>query len=134
MNDLEDVIIHGSDEGAPMPSCKVPVTRSLTSALRGFRRRATAADKPLELWTDAICINQRDAQERDHQLIAMDLVFQMGSRIRFWLGDRDSSKAAEAGSPSFIKLSECLQTHAFDENHLPDQSVRSILDKSSETS
>lgn len=134
VNSLEDVIVHGSDEGAPMPSCAVPVTKSLTSALREFRRRATAADQPLEIWTDALCINQRDAQERDRQLRAMELVFQMCRRIRVWLGDCDSSKAAEAGLPSLIKLSEHFQIHAFDGIHLPDQGVKSILDQPSETS
>lgn len=56
-NDLEYVIVHGSDEGKPMPSCEVPVTRNLVSALRELRRRAVTAGEPLKIWTDALCID-----------------------------------------------------------------------------
>jgi hypothetical protein len=96
-NDLDHVIIHGSDEGKPTFSCEVPVTRNLTSALRYLRKKATAAGKSLELWTDAICINQRDARERDEQVSIMAGIFQLSRHILAWLGDRNSSKIAGVG-------------------------------------
>lgn len=60
-NDLDHVIIHGSDERRPTRSSEAPVTKNLASALRHLRKEATTAGRPLELWTDAFCINQRDA-------------------------------------------------------------------------
>jgi hypothetical protein len=96
-NDLDHVIIHGSDEGKPTISCEVPVTRNLTSALRHLRKKATAAGEPLGLWTDAICINQRDAQERYEQVGIMAGIFQGSRHVLVWLGDRNSSKLAGDG-------------------------------------
>lgn len=96
-NDLDHVIIHGSDEGTPTISCEVPVTRNLTSALRYLRKKRTATGKPLELWTDAICINQRDAEERYEQVGFMAGIFQGSRHVLVWLGDRNSSKLAGDG-------------------------------------
>ena len=96
-NDLEHVIIHGSDEGRPTPSFEVPVTRNLTSALRHLRKKATAAGEILVMWTDAVCINQRDAQERSEQIAIISGIFHASRRVLVWLSDRNCSKLAGVG-------------------------------------
>jgi hypothetical protein len=128
VNDLEYVLVHGSDHGAPMPSCEVPVTKSLTSALRELRKKATVAGEPLQMWTDALCINQRDAKERDFQVKAMWLIYQASRRVCVWLGDRSRSTAAENGLVSLFAFSEYFKQHAFEGNELLDEAARSMLD------
>lgn len=112
-NDLEIVVVHGSDEGAPAPSCEVKVTKNLTSALRHLREKRTAASEPLEIWTDALCINQRDAEEKSHQVSIMRAIFQSSRSVLVWLGARDSDPAAERGLANLIAISDYLGVHAF---------------------
>ena len=112
-NDLENVVIHGSDEARPTHSYQVPVTKNLTSALRQLREQRTAACEPLEIWTDALCINQRDAEERSHQLGMMCEIFQSSRSVRVWLGARDCSPAAGSGLAGLIAISHYFDVHAF---------------------
>lgn len=115
-NDLELVIVHGSDEGRPTPSFEVPVTVNLTSALRHLRMKATASGKPLVMWTDALCINQRDAHERSAQVNVMAEIFQFSRNICVWLGVHDSSSAAGKGLRRLAKLCDYLELKDYDKN------------------
>jgi hypothetical protein len=38
------------------------------------------------LWIDALCIDQNDARERNHQVAQMDKVFKHAKRVLVWLG------------------------------------------------
>tara|TARA_R110002060_G_scaffold37273_5_gene48340 strand:+ start:236 stop:670 length:435 start_codon:yes stop_codon:yes gene_type:complete len=38
------------------------------------------------LWIDAICINQNDESERNHQVTQMGQIFSRASRVLAWLG------------------------------------------------
>lgn len=38
------------------------------------------------LWVDAICINQEDVQERNHQVRIMDSIYRLARRVRVWIG------------------------------------------------
>ncbi|KAJ0310460.1 hypothetical protein COL516b_002264 [Colletotrichum fioriniae] len=58
------------------------VTANLESALRHLRRVREA----LELWVDAVCINQTDNAERKHQVGMMDLIYRGAERVVVWLG------------------------------------------------
>jgi len=49
----------------------IPVTRNLVEALQVFRRR----DFARILWTDAICINQQDLDERSSQVQLMTRIY-----------------------------------------------------------
>jgi hypothetical protein len=112
-NDLDSVVVHGSDEGAPTHSCEVSVTKNLASALRHFREQRTAAGKRLEIWTDAVCINQRDAEERSHQVSILRAIFQTSRRVLVWLGARGCSPEAENGLAGLVAISDYLGVHAF---------------------
>lgn len=88
-HELEKVIIRGSDNGKSSARFEVPVTLCLSTALRHFCARATANDEVLQLWTDALCIDQHNAQERSFQLSIMKRVFNLAASVWIWLGHSD---------------------------------------------
>ncbi len=78
--------------GKPGPNTLVlrdqhtPVTSNLDSALPHLRHK----DHHRILWIDALCINQDDKQERDHQVRQMRSIYESASRVVAWLGPADS--------------------------------------------
>ncbi|OTB02997.1 hypothetical protein M426DRAFT_264004 [Hypoxylon sp. CI-4A] len=58
------------------------VTRNLEGALRRLRSQHEIR----RLWVDAVCINQRDALERNHQVRMMGTVYERAERVIAWLG------------------------------------------------
>jgi hypothetical protein len=72
INAIEYLTVRGSDEGVPGLVCQLPVTKNLVAALRQFRARASVSKEPLQLWIDAVCINQTDAVERARQVGLME--------------------------------------------------------------
>ena len=115
-NDLELVIVHGSDEGRPTPSFEVPVTVNLTSALRHLRMKATTSGEPLVMWTDALCINQRDTHERSAQVNVMAEIFQFSRKICVWLGVNDNSSTAGKGLKRLAELYDYLELIDYDQD------------------
>lgn len=51
-------------------------------ALIGLRER----NKHVKIWIDAICINQNDIKERNHQVQNMFCVYRNSASVRAWLG------------------------------------------------
>lgn len=70
------------------------VTLNLHTALLRLRDR----DIPRILWVDAICINQVDDQEKEHQILSMAKIYAKASRVLVWLGESagDSDRALNA--------------------------------------
>ncbi|KAJ4346605.1 uncharacterized protein N0V89_010536 [Didymosphaeria variabile] len=68
-NDPEYVVVNGFD--------RVPVTRNLFRMLKALRSR----DAGLPLWIDALCINQRNHQERAAQIGLMRRVYQQAQTV-----------------------------------------------------
>ncbi|KAL8365197.1 hypothetical protein RB595_004145 [Gaeumannomyces hyphopodioides] len=67
------------------------IGQSLAVALRHLRRR----DRPRRLWIDAICINQDDKNEKDHQVARMSEIFKSSHRVVSFLGpEADNSGLA----------------------------------------
>ncbi|KAI1755452.1 heterokaryon incompatibility protein-domain-containing protein [Xylaria castorea] len=58
------------------------VTAELERALRHLR----VLDENRTLWIDALCINQNDAIERNHQVADMFHIYQTAQRVRIWIG------------------------------------------------
>lgn len=108
LNELEKVIIYGSDQGASDLICKVPVSKNLTAALRQFRAEASAKGDPLQLWTDALCINQADAKERALQVSGMRFIFGNAESVWVWLGESDD--LVERGLAAFIDQANSYKT------------------------
>lgn len=107
---LETVVVHGSDQGSPHHSCEVPVTQNLTAALRQFRARACADNKPLRLWTDALCINQCDAIERTLQIGIIRHIFSLASSVWIWLGE--SNDLVEKGLNTLVSAANCYPAYS----------------------
>ena len=87
--------------GSPVKPCRIQlddaelsVTENLHCALGRLRDRWVERI----LWIDAICINQDDVRERNHQVSFMAQVYATASRVLVWLGDCDGSEVgAQAG-------------------------------------
>lgn len=104
LNELENVIIHGSNTGVPGLEFKVPVTKNPTAALRQFRARASAHKGPLRLWIEALCINQSNAVERTHQVLDMKWIFLLATSVLVWLGESD--QVVEKGLAALVDQAE----------------------------
>ncbi|KAF5124242.1 Heterokaryon incompatibility protein 6, OR allele [Metarhizium anisopliae] len=88
--------------GSPPPTydisingCAFPVAGNLIKALDDLRY----PDKPRILWADAICINQRDSDEKAHQVKLMRVIFAKATAVCAWLGH-----SVQAGDSSFDSL------------------------------
>ncbi|KAI3325484.1 heterokaryon incompatibility protein-domain-containing protein [Xylariaceae sp. AK1471] len=66
-------------------SRRLSIGSNLHSALRDLRRR----DCPIRLWVDAICINQDDVNERNHQVQQMRNIYSSALETVIYLGDRN---------------------------------------------
>jgi hypothetical protein len=62
-----------------LPFCVQP---NLRDALEAIRR----PDQDLLIWVDAICLNQEDTQEKNHQVGQMGKIYEAAQSIYLWLG------------------------------------------------
>ena len=65
----------------------VAITSNLASALRQLRYKKE--DMSRWLWIDALCINQEDHIEKNHQVPKMASIYNEASNVCVWLGDGD---------------------------------------------
>ncbi|KAK1655115.1 heterokaryon incompatibility protein-domain-containing protein [Colletotrichum phormii] len=70
---------------------ELKVTRNLSIALQNLRHQ----DRELVIWTDAICINQMDIEERQVQVTLMGVIYSKADCVQIWLGE--ASLNTEAG-------------------------------------
>ncbi|KAI0895017.1 heterokaryon incompatibility protein-domain-containing protein [Annulohypoxylon nitens] len=79
--DTRDIIVDGVE---------FPVTNNLESALRYLRKdgfpKHDGTDDCRLLWVDAVCINQADNSERNHQLVLMSSIYRNATSVFSWLG------------------------------------------------
>lgn len=68
---------------------------SITSSLYGALRAIREPDRDVLVWADAVCINQKDADERSEQVQKMYLIYREADFVGIWLGPEadDSSRA-----------------------------------------
>jgi hypothetical protein len=84
------------------------VTLNLATALQGLRNSPEFGGKRT-LWIDAICINQGDVNERNHQVAQMQEIYSGAQEVIVWLGPADSTIEL---AMSFIReLCEHLSEH-----------------------
>ncbi|KAI0125417.1 heterokaryon incompatibility protein-domain-containing protein [Xylariales sp. AK1849] len=62
-----------------------PIRHNLCLALRHLRSRS----RPLNLWVDAVCINQKDVGERNTQVALMSFIYRRATNVVIWLGAED---------------------------------------------
>lgn len=63
------------------------ITPSVESAIRRLRRQS----RNVNLWIDAVCINQIDKDERAQQVRFMDVIFSKARTVHIWLGEDEDS-------------------------------------------
>ncbi|PVH73001.1 hypothetical protein DL98DRAFT_366154, partial [Cadophora sp. DSE1049] len=63
-------------------------TENLVHALQAVRklRRQTGKEGFSRLWVDAVCINQKDAQERSHQVRNMRQIYSRAQEVLSFVG------------------------------------------------
>jgi len=81
---------------------EVQVQSNLEECLRHLRK----TDKPLQLWVDAISINQNDDNEKSHQVLMMGDIFRSCTSAYIWLG---MPKVAHASMHEARTTSKCYQ-------------------------
>jgi hypothetical protein len=77
--------VWGSPEGNAVISChgqEIPITKNCELSLRQLRCRF----RTRRLWVDAICINQKDIEERSNTVSIMDKVYHNAQHVQIWLG------------------------------------------------
>lgn len=60
----------------------IAITSNLDLAFRRMRR----PESVVHVWADAVCINQRDFDEKDHQIRLMGQIYTRASRVFAWTG------------------------------------------------
>ncbi|KAL7814949.1 HET domain-containing protein [Trichoderma aethiopicum] len=76
-SDTKDIVINGTT---------FPVTANLYAFLQQYQEPNQTAD----LWIDAICINQADLLEKNHQIPLMTMIYAAASKLVIWLGESSS--------------------------------------------
>ncbi|KAK7558755.1 heterokaryon incompatibility protein-domain-containing protein [Phyllosticta citricarpa] len=77
---------------------QIGVTANLEIALQQLARNLyDKREKLLDLWVDAICIDQANASEKTQQVSLMDQIYNNATQTIFWLGTAsdDSNDAIE---------------------------------------
>ena len=76
------------------------VTKNLFVALQHLRSRSS----PRVIWIDALCINQNDIPERNHQGQQMRDIYKQASEVLIWLGPESNTTATAIHFMSEIPL------------------------------
>jgi Heterokaryon incompatibility protein (HET) len=63
------------------------VTRNLMVALKRLRNKKLPSSESRLLWIDAVCINQRDADEVPKQILIMSKIYSHAKRVLVWIGE-----------------------------------------------
>jgi hypothetical protein len=80
---------------------EIRVSPNLRNALWALRK----SNLVRYLWIDAICINQKNTQERNEQVPRMDKIYGMADNVCIWLGDADEdSNLAMSFIPKVLEL------------------------------
>jgi len=71
-------------------NARLPITPNSGRCLRALR----SANAVRTVWMDAICVNQRDLEERGLQVSMMDKVYSMAPTVLIWLGNANIDSGA----------------------------------------
>ncbi|KAN0107946.1 Heterokaryon incompatibility protein (HET) domain containing protein [Hyaloscypha variabilis] len=96
-DDLQTILLEG---------CHFQITRNLSEALHNIRESSRA----VRLWVDAVCINQHDNSERNHQVALMGQIYTIARHTIIYLGpssqDIDAVLQLSAAPKEDINLQE----------------------------
>jgi hypothetical protein len=107
-----------------LDGCIFNVTLNLHAALRRLR---CVVDIRV-IWVDAICINQKDLDERTQQVALMDKIYKRCSEVLMWVGDwKGDERSIEQGASQFQSIVQAGNKYWVDSDD-PTDGRRSILD------
>ncbi|KAH8682699.1 heterokaryon incompatibility protein-domain-containing protein [Xylariales sp. PMI_506] len=92
---LKDITVNGTP---------VSITANLASGLRRLRQRRARRT----IWVDAVCINQADPTEKNHQIPLMSRLYESAEAVVIWLGEPGSGDLqlfAERASARYVERS-----------------------------
>jgi hypothetical protein len=69
---------------------KVLIRKNLFSALRHMRSK----DRAIQIWVDALCINQPNTKEKTEQIQKMAEIYNRAANVRIWLGGASANSDA----------------------------------------
>lgn len=72
----------------------IPVTKNLYDALKGLRQ----VEQDRVIWADALCINQKDDEDKSAQVSKMNHIYARATRVVVWLGADEAGNADGAFS------------------------------------
>jgi hypothetical protein len=91
------------------------ITQNLKLALKALWSRRGNNVKSLQIWVDAICINQGDTYERSQQVQMMRQIYSKADKVLAWVGPMPG----EALSPPIVEhLSKMLELHSLNNLNL----------------
>lgn len=88
------------------------ITVNLRNSLLAVRR----VDEARALWSDSICINQADNDEKAHQVSLMAEIFRRSTRTLICLGSNDAGEHAEAAA-EIINAVNHMMDEVFQDQH-----------------
>jgi hypothetical protein len=103
------------------------ITASLADALRTIRSKSPETSH--RLWADAICINQRNNEEKNHQVKRIGEVYENARQVLAWLGPDEDGIALDCFNllkKCNLHLDELLHTYKHIQN-IPSYDTLSLL-------
>jgi hypothetical protein len=94
---------------------KIEIQANLEAALRQLRR----PDRARTLWTDAICIDQHNLEEKNHQVPKMATIYNDAAEVCVWLGE-----GATSTEKALSFVNRILDLDSFDRLVADPQSVK----------
>ncbi|KAF1996292.1 hypothetical protein P154DRAFT_443836, partial [Amniculicola lignicola CBS 123094] len=79
-----------------------PVSENLANFLDVFHKQPQ--NKPIWLWIDQICINQRDVFERNHQVKRMSTIYSQCETVIIWLAKASDAYVGALKDPYFTRV------------------------------
>jgi hypothetical protein len=87
-------------------------TRSVTTNLGLALRYLRLAEEQRILWVDALCINQENNLEKNHQVRQMGSIYASAQQVIVWLGEEEDARHAYQSLDEFIAQSEKIPREA----------------------
>lgn len=78
------------------------VKLSVADNLYSFLQHRQETNQCIDLWVDAICINQNDLLEKNHQIPMMNMIYMRASELIIWLGPPSSD--SELAMQSILEM------------------------------
>jgi hypothetical protein len=78
----DDIATERVTVDSPSRLQSLQVRKNVSLMLRYLR----SADNPRQLWIDAVCIDQTNIQEKEHQVQRMGHIYSRADRVLIWLG------------------------------------------------